>query len=61
MKKNYIAPDMTVVMMQSNSTLLAGSTLSVDYNTTLDNGDALAPEMGEGLVSFGEDFDIFGE
>ena len=45
---------MTVVMMQSNSTLLAGSTLGVDYNTTLDNGDALAPEFGDDFVMFDE-------
>ena len=61
MKKNYIAPDMTVIEMESTNALLAGSTFSVDYNTPLDNGNALAPGLGDDLVSFGDDLVIFDE
>ena len=61
MTKNYIAPDMSVIEMESTNALLAGSTFSVDYNTPLDNGDALAPDFGDDLVSFGDDLVAFGE
>ena len=54
MKKNYIAPSMTVIEMESTNALLAGSTLGVDYDTTIDNGDALVPSLGEDFLSFGE-------
>lgn len=45
MKKTYINPMMNVVEVESKTALLAGSTFDVNYLETLDNDNALSPEL----------------
>lgn len=45
MKKTYISPEMDVIVLQNQQTLLAGSVQMPKSDTEIDNaGDILAPE-----------------
>ena len=52
MKKEYFAPEMEIVDINTNQQLLAGSTNAPVSDEKQDNGDALAPEVQEVLWFF---------